>query len=303
MKNIIFILLFPLFLIADYLVVDSSPVGSIGNGFIIINNISKSFEQNFIIGDNKHITEFPLYMNSDSNDKIQLKISNFSTLLNGEESIDVKLYYKNVNGSYKQIHDAEAITLQGNRDGKSIIGYIKIETEKISDTQTFGRYTLLDTINVRLGDKWSNNASFKIDADVSLVAVAGFTSTNSYKKGEEFISSTVKFNKLSFDINKIEQPLYVKSNSNNIFKITFNNTPDLLLDGIDNKNRIAMKYYYKKNSNNYHQIIAKRSFDVVNGKNSGSTPIGRLLFETEKIKETMLAGKYNTSISVSVYAQ
>jgi hypothetical protein len=303
MKNIIFILLFSQLLLGEHLVISSTPTGAISRDVIVVNSILKSFEQSFTIGDGTHITEIPLYMNSDSSNTVRLRISNLSALLNGEESIGVRLYYRNLNGSYIQLHEGDAVIVQGSRDGESIVGYIKIETDSIADTQTFGDYRLLGNITVGLGDRWSSSATLEVKANVSLVAVAGLRPTNSNRVGEKFISSTVKFNNLSFDVNRLEQPLYVKSNSNNLFKITFNNTPDLLLNGVDNKSKIKMRYYYKKRSNSYHKIVARESFDAIIGKNSGSTPIGTLQFETEKVKDTTMAGEYSNSVSVSVYAQ
>ena len=303
MKNIILTLFFPLFLSAEYLIVSSNPTGSVTDGVITVNNITQHFDQNFVIGSGSQTKEFPIYINSDSAEAITLKISNLSPLSNGADTVDVSLYYKNSSGTYGQLHDGDTVTLQGARDGNSIVGYIKVVTSNISDTQTFGSYSLSNTISVALGSSWSSNANFQIEADVSLVAIAGLTPTNSYTTGKKFVSSTVDFNDFSFGVNTTERPLYIKSNSNNQFRITFTSTPDLLLDGTDDAYKIDMKYYYKEGTNSYSQINAGSSFNAITGKNSGTNSIGSIKFETEVITIDKIAGEYSTSIAVTVSAQ
>jgi len=305
MKKILFIIFFPLFFLsADYLVVSSNPIGNTSDGVITVDNIIKSFDNNFEIGSSSHTKEIPLYMDSNSTDTVKLKISNLSPLSNGSDTIGVELYYKNSGGNYNQLHDGDIITLQGTRDGNTIIGYIKIVTDNIGQTQTFGNYSFSDNISVALGDSWSNSANLEISAEVSLVAIAGLTPTDSFTTGEKFVSSTVDFQDFSFEvINTMEKSLYIKSNSNKQFKITFDNTPDLLLDGTDNTHKIAMKYYYQEGTNSYNEINQGSSFVAITGKNSGANPIGNIKFETEAIKWNIIAGQYSASITVTVSAQ
>ena len=298
MKYIILTLFFPLFLSAQYLVVSSNPTGGVADGEISVNNITKSFDSSFVIGSNSQTKEFPIYMNSDSTDTVRLKISNFTPLSNSKDgdSIAVTIHYKSTNGNYSQLHDGDIVTLSGDRDGNSIVGYIKVMTEKIANTQTFGNYQLSNSISVALEDTWSSNANLNINANVSLVAIAKLSTSSSQTIGEKFVSSSINFN--SFSETSIEQDFYIKSNSNKAFKITFNNTPDLLLNGTDNTNKIAMQYYYENT-----EIEAGKFFSAYMGKNSGQQPIGNIKFKVNDNIASKIAGEYSASISVTVSAQ
>ena len=296
MKNIIFTILFSLILSAEYLVVSSNPIGNIEGNVTRIDNFINSFNA----GGSSQTREFPIYMRSDSTDKIHLSISNFANLSNGNDNIGIKIYYKDASSTnFNEIQNNSNILLQGARDGQNSTGSLRIEINGIDNQQTAGNYINNSSIRVSSGDMQSSS-SFKVNANAPLVAIARLgTSINSNSTGSGFISSTIDFNKFSFNnINSIEKPLYIRSNSDNKFKITFQTIPDLEREGAGDSCKIAMKYYF-----NSKEITAGDSFVALTGKNNGSNPIGTMMFQTEKINASHIAGEYSASISVYISAQ
>jgi len=303
MRLLIILLFFVQILLADSLVVSSTPIGSDEDNRSIMNPINSSFPPNLQIG-NIEILEIPIYVKSNVLDEIKMKISNFSNLTKVTESIDTRLYYRSITNSYVQIFDNQEFVLltqnQIGRDGNTIIGYLKVEAN-ILNNQTYGNYSFNDTIHVKLANStWVNN-NFHVNANVALVAIAGFNSTSSYSSGQQFVSDHINFGNFNFSSNNIEKNLYIKSNSSNNFRITFNNTPNLIHE-LDNNYQINMHYYYKQTGNTYFEIQAGTSFIAIVGKNEGLNPIGIMKFETESISGSKLAGDYSTSVLVTVSA-
>lgn len=291
----IFTLLFPLVLSAEYLVVSSNPIGAIEGNVTRIDN----FINNFSAGDSTQTKDFSLYMSSDSTEDIRLAISNFANLSNGNDNIGLKIYYKDASSAnFNEIQNSSDILLQGARDGQSSIGSLRIEINGIANHQTAGNYSNNSSISVTSG-AMQTNASFQVNANAPLVAIAKLgTPINSSSTGNKFVSSTIDFNDFSFGANSTQRPLYIKSNSNNQFRVTFSSIPNLKREGAGSSREIAMKYYF-----NSTQISTGDTFVAVTGKNDGSSPIGSMRFETESITASHIAGEYSASISVHVSAQ
>jgi hypothetical protein len=291
-------------LLADALTVSSTPIGSNNSNEIIMNSINSSFSPNLQINTTASL-EIPIYLRSDVLKEIKMKISNFSNLKKNTDNIETRLYYRTVNNAYVQIFNSQEFVLlpanQLGRDGSTIIGYIKIELN-IPNIQAFGHYSLNSTIDAKISDGSFASNSFNITADIALVAVAGFNSTSSYNIGEKFIDDHVNFGNLNFTSNIIEKELYIKSNSNHNFRITFRSTPNLIHE-LDTHQIIHMNYYYKQLNNSYFKINAASSFIASTGQNNGISPVGSIKFETENITAEKLAGDYSTSILLTISAE
>ena len=302
MKKILLLLVLPMFMFAEYLYVGSSTQDGSTDGDIKIENISKTLSTSLKVGNTNVYQDIPIYVKTDSTKEVVLNISNIADLKNGSnEQISTFLSWIDGSGSETFITDGNNFTIlsrgSGNRDGTTIEGYIRVKIPSVASDQTNGTYTFSDTIKTGLKDvlvTYSNDASFGFSADVALVAVASFSDTSGYTQGQKFVAGSVDFGTFSFDKNVIEKDLYIKSNSTDSYKITFENTPELVCE-TDSSQKIAMTYYFEGS-----QITAGSAFTPLNGKSDGTTSLGKLKFETESITGSKLAGNYRATVNISV---
>jgi hypothetical protein len=302
MKKILLLLVLPMFMFAEYLYVGSSTQDGSTDGDIKIENISKTLSTSLKVGNTNVYQDIPIYVKTDSTKEVVLNISNIADLKNGSnEQISTFLSWIDGSGSETFITDGNNFTIlsrgSGNRDGTTIEGYIRVKIPFVASDQTNGTYTFSDTIKTGLKDvlvTYSNDASFGFSADVALVAVASFSDTSGYTQGQKFVAGSVDFGTFSFDKNVIEKDLYIKSNSTDSYKITFENTPELVCE-TDSSQKIAMTYYFEGS-----QITAGSAFTPLNGKSDGTTSLGKLKFETESITGSKLAGNYRATVNISV---
>jgi hypothetical protein len=302
MKKILLLLVLPMFMFAEYLYVGSSTQDGSTDGDIKIENISKTLSTSLKVGDVNVHQDIPIYVKTDSTKEVVLNISNIADLKNSSnEQISTSLSWIDGSGSETSITDGNDFTIlsqgSGNRDGTTIEGYIRVKIPSVASDQTNGTYTFSDTIKTGLKDgsvTYSNDASFGFSADVALVAVASFSDTSGYTQGQKFVAGSVDFGTFSFDKNVIEKDLYIKSNSTDSYKITFENTPELVCE-TDSSQKIAMTYYFEGS-----QITAGSAFTPLNDKSDGTASLGKLKFETESITGSKLAGSYRATVNISV---
>jgi hypothetical protein len=126
------------------------------------------------------------------------------------------------------------------------------------------------------------------------VALAGFDVVSSYTSGQRFLDTVVEYGSFHFDEkNSIEKSLFIKSNSNQSFKISFDTTK--LISQINSDYTIPLNYYFNNNpfTNNHY-------FTALNGKNQGENSIGIIKFETETISHSLIAGGYEAIVNVTI---
>jgi len=63
-----------------------------------------------------------------------------------------------------------------------------------------------------------------------------------------------------------------------------------------------MKYYYKIDGNENQNIISNIPFTIINSKNSGDMPIGKMKFEIVDTRGK-IAGQYSATVSVSIIVE
>ena len=265
----------------------------------IVSNLM--FDRTYEVSDAPHTKEIPLYISSDSNESIDMQLSFITQLLhNNGTSIQLTPYYK-YDATQNQITDGNFFELLGTnekitqRDGNTIIGYLKFVTSSISADQTSGDYVFSTLVTSRLGSENTTSKRVTIKAFVSLVAVIGFESANSYKSGKRFVTGEVNYGTFLFNQkNIIEKDLFIKSNSSLSLKLKFETTPPLI-HSTNSNTQINMNYYWNENS-----ISANQNFIQINQKNSGTNSYGKLKFETQAITSAILAGTYKASIPVTI---
>jgi hypothetical protein len=279
---------------SSYLVVgDKNNLTTANDGEIILNAISIDFS-NLEVGSNNSYIDIPIYVKSDSNEEIKMKLSNILTLKQGEESITLNLSYREStienNIPFILMNSGE-----GGRDGNTIVGSIRVTLPSLPSTQTYGNYE--SKIDMELSSSNQTDSAtnqLSLFADVALVAVAGFDVVSSYTKGEKFLDTTIDYGTFNLNQkNSIEKNLFIKSNSNQSFKISFDTTE--LISQINSNYTIPLNYYF-----NAIPFTNNQYFTALNGKNEGETSIGVIKFETDLIDSSLLAGNYQGVIDVTV---
>ncbi|NPA60455.1 MAG: hypothetical protein GXO30_08390 [Epsilonproteobacteria bacterium] len=303
MKKIFLIFLLPMLLFGEYLYVGSTAQSGSTDGEIVMESITSSFDNSLKVGDNDVIKDIPIYVKTDSSKEVVLNISDIKNLKNSDnEEISTDLIWiSSSNGSETTISDGVDFTIlssgSGDRDGDTIVGYIRVKVSSVAGDQTEGSYSFTDEIKCGLKDgsvNYSSVEDFIISAQVELVAVASFNDTSSFTSGKKFVGDRVDFGTFSFDKNIQTKDLYIKSNSKKSYKITFENTPDLVHEN-DSSQTIGMMYYFEDT-----QITAGTAFTPLTGKSDGTSSLGTLKFETEEITGSKLAGTYRATLNISI---
>jgi len=307
MKIVITLLFLFNILFGEYLIVDSRTIEAGDSNNIIVYDIYKRFSNPLYVSSQNLREEIPLYVKSNSSKAILMRFINISGLKSIEgDTIPISIYFKSViNGAKIPILDgAEFTILDENsaleyRDGNSIIGYIVVEIDNISDTQPVGEYILFSNLSVWLGNKSSNLGEFRVEGSVPLVAIASFNPIDSsYQEGREFIGANIDFGNLKREENSIIKPLFVKSNSNNSFKIRFN-TSDMK-HVIYPEYVIGMEYFYIPNGGSRVVISNNSDFVVSVGKNSGVDKVGDIEFRTKELNSNLIMGDYRATLNVTI---
>ena len=295
MKRIIVLLIvISSYLFSSFLIVNSSSITEDGiDGQIILNPFSIDF-QNLEVSTSNSFIEIPIYVKSDTTERITLSID-ILPLRQLDEKIALSLSYRG-----RSIQNNVPFTLlnsgEGGRDGITIVGKIKVTIPTISTDQTYGDYSA--NLEMELSsNKYINvsKAPLSISATIPLVAVAGFDRVSSYTEGKKFIGATLNYGKFNFNQkNSIEKELFIKSNSSQMFRMTFNTT-ELIHKPPYTEYKIPMNYYYNNKlfSNN-------KTFIALNGKSKGESSVGTIRFETDTITGSLIAGEYEATIGVTI---
>ena len=275
---------------------------------IEIDNINNLFQQKMKVS-NSHLKliDIPIYLFSDSTEEIRMSITKISSLKNfNNEEIDTQWYYIPTNGSSYSIKENQSFLLlsTGNsrdRDGNSKVGMIRIETKNLSDIQTAGIYSLSYGLRVTLGTALSSMATWSCQGEVEQVNRVGFKSLSTYKTGKGFVDDTIDYGHFRvYESNEEKRDIYVKSNIDKSIQLKFETTD--LINQLDNKYRIHVNYYYKGTNNIKKRIKNNTFFTLTNGKNSGVIPVGEMLFQTEPINDSLIAGEYKAILNIQVRA-
>jgi len=292
---------FPINIFIPYVVVDDQAVAGGENGDVTIFNFSKNFDT-LQVSQSDTTLCIPIYVNSNSilKEKITMTLSNITTLKNSDnEIITTSLSYKSINGARAiSISDGIPFTLlntrEGERDGNTIEGYIYVDISNMPSNATAGDYSLTATLSISTKGKSSSDSQLSVGASVALVAVAGFEDTSNQTTGKRLIGGDVDFGVFDFtNPNEVIKPFFIKSNSKQDFKISFETKP---LKHVDDPNyTIPMEYYYGD-----FRIQDNTKFTALSGKNDGGTKVEDLKFKTGKLNDSLIAGEYKTTLNVTI---
>jgi len=281
-------------LFASYLVVgDSNNLLTPNDGDIILNPITIAFSNLEVSSTNRYM-DIPIYVKSDSLEAITMKMSNITALTQGGDYINLTLSYRG-----NSITSDVPFTLmnegEGGRDGNMVIGNIRVHIPSVDPAQTYGNYVTKIDMELSSTPYASRPINYlSISADVPLVAVAGFDLVSSYTSGQHFLDTTLSYGAFSLNQkNSIEKPLFIKSNSHQDFKISFDTTA--LISQVDSNYKIPLYYYFNNNP-----FVNNHSFLALSGKNKGEQRIGIIKFETERISNSLIAGSYEATINVTI---
>jgi len=286
---------------------DSSGQECSGNE-ITMNDIDIDFTTTMKVGQsNLEVVSIPIYVDTDSNDKVSMIITDESDLQNSDgESIDFSMeYISKSSGSTQTISSGVAFTIldegESGRDGDTVVGNIRIIIDSLLDTQTMGTYSFSKKVKVKLGDiEESLDADFDAKGEVEQVSVVGFSSMSSFQEGVFFVDSTVDYGDFKLnENNEKREDVFVKNNTNGEIKIKFNTSP--LVHTLDNNYQIDMSYYYKANGDSEQEIENDTYFTISSGKNGGDK-VGEMRFVTEPLTKALLAGEYSATLNVTVSA-
>jgi len=308
MKNLVLVLIiFSINLLGSCLKIGINSGQMCTGNTIYMDNINKNFTQTMKVSDNNiNVLDIPIYIFTNTNEKITMTISNVFYLKNfANEIINTTWHYIPTNGSrYAIIENQPFVLLAKNsqkRDGNSEVGFIRIKVKNLSDTQTVGIYKLLKNINIKLGNNLSLSSTLSCRGKVAQVSRIGFENLSAYKTGKVFKDSHIDYGNFRlYQKNEEKRNVFVKNNTNGALNIKFE-TSDLI-NKIDSKYRIAMKYYYRKKNGAEHLIINNTFFNIINGKNAGTVPVGEMRFVTEALDDTLVAGKYEATLYITISA-
>lgn len=304
-KALTFLLLLYSNVYGEYLIVDNAPIGASSNA-ITVNSFSESFSPNTLkVGISSVSLKIPIYVKSDSMSNIAITLSNLSNLQNSSDNQEIStsfFYQQHNNSSQISIYNNTPFTLLHNgvgvRDGSTPTGYLIIKANNISNTQTYGTYKLTSNIQAHLANQNSNITNLSIRGDVPLVAVASFVSTSAYQSGQKFEDNQVNYGKLRFMTeNRMIKDLFVKSNSNQSFKVTL--IPNDLIHQVYDNSIIKMNYYFTSNNGQRTHINGNNYFTAIQGKSDG-VKVGEFECETERITASHLAGDYRAVMNVTI---
>jgi len=253
------------------------------------------------------LVDIPIYLYSDVEEEITMSIRKISSLKNfTNEIIETQFYYIPIGSSAKLIKENLPFSLLSRgktvqRDGNRQIGTIRIEAKNLSDIQTAGAYQLSYNITVNLGTTGSSTSILSCRGEVDQITRVGFQSLSAYKRGKGFLDSSINYGTFKLHQSNIEKrDIYVKNNVDKRVGIEFQ-TSDLI-NQTDSRYRINMDYFYREKNGLSQPIQNNSSFTITEGKNSGIVPVGEMIFKTEPIKESLVAGEYKAILYIKISA-
>jgi len=296
MKNILMLLiLVSSNLLADFVTVSSQAINSDGTETTLLNNFSASFS-NLVVSstgtDTNNYYDIPIFVRTDTNDAIVMTLTDIGDVIH-DNTVDTMGLSLSYNGT--SIENGQSFNLleanSGTRDGSSSVGNIRVTVPSVGVTQKVGDYSL--TISMDLAGESTQN--LPVTASVDLVAVAGFEDVSD-KIGKNFISpsSSIDFGSINLNQkNTIPKDLFVRSNSNDDFTISFSTAKMIHED--DNSYKLNMKYYW-----NDVLFTDNKKFIALTEPNEGKTKVGTIKFETQIPTSTLIAGAYSATINVTI---
>lgn len=282
-------------LLADFVTVSSQAINSDGTETTLLNNFSASFS-NLVVSstgtDTNNYYDIPIFVRTDTNDAIVMTLTDIGDVIH-DNTVDTMGLSLSYNGT--SIENGQSFNLleanSGTRDGSSSVGNIRVTVPSVGVTQKVGDYSL--TISMDLAGESTQN--LPVTASVDLVAVAGFEDVSD-KIGKNFISpsSSIDFGSINLNQkNTIPKDLFVRSNSNDDFTISFSTAKMIHED--DNSYKLNMKYYW-----NDVLFTDNKKFIALTEPNEGKTKVGTIKFETQIPTSTLIAGAYSATINVTI---
>ena len=276
---------------------------------IHLDSISNQSFTSIQVGSSNQVKYIPLYVASDSTEKVTMTLSNLANLIKGSDSMVTNYYFVSGNsesGTAVPIVNNTAFTLLNagttSRDGNTIVGYLKLIVPTVAALQTAGSYALSANISVKLTSSASASENLTANATVDYVTQVSFTDeVSGLTSGEGFKDSTVDYG--NFILNQINSKtvnVYLKNNTTNDCTMSF--APVSLTHVDYPAYSIGMSYSYKNLNNVVHDITDASEFILKNGKNSGSK-VGEMTFKTESLTGSLIAGEYKATINVTISAR
>ena len=308
MRSLIFTIVLSISLSATCLKVGISSGQSCNQNSIKIDNINHSFTTKMQVSDSYlTLVDIPIYLYSDVEEEVTMSIRKISSLKNfTNEVIETQFYYIPIGSSAKLIKENLPFTLllrgkTTKREGNRQIGTIRIEAKNLSDMQTAGTYQLSYNLTVNLGTTLSSTSILSCRGEVEQITRIGFQSLSTYKRGKGFLDSSINYGTFKTHQSNIEKrDIYVKNNVDKRVEVKFQ-TSDLI-NQTDSSYRIRMDYFYREKSGLSQPIKNNTSFTIIEGKNSGIIPVGEMIFKTEPIKDSLVAGEYKAILYIKISA-
>ena len=273
---------------------------------IIIDDLNTNFTTTMKVSDRElTVLDIPIYIYSNTRNRLKLQLNENQPLSNGKERIDTKFYIIKKNRE-KEITLGKAFKIKkrGKRkkkfDGNTLIAKIRIKVDNLSDIQTAGSYQLKKYIQAKVGRNYTSSSTITATGEVEQVTIVGFEDVSNYSSQQLFKDASINYGLINFNtINRQIRDIYVKNNTTGACQISFNTSP--LISQIDSSYQIPMKYFYQKDGEAEQEILNAEPFTLIVGKNNGSK-VGSMKFETEKLRGNLIAGDYKAVIQVTVSA-
>jgi len=272
---------------------------------ITIDDLNIDFSTKMKVSDKAlTVVDIPIYIYSNKKRKVKLLLNENQPLSNGQENINTKFFLIKRNKE-REITLGKPIKLVGRRkrkkfNGHTIVAYLRIQVNALSDTQTAGKYQLKKSLQAIVRRTTSPTASLTATGEVEQVTMVGFENVSSYTTQQRFKDATINYGLIDFDtVNRQVRDIYVKNNTLGACQISFSTSP--LISQIDPNYKIGMNYFYQQDGEERHQILNSEPFTLIRGKSNGSK-VGSMTFETEQLKSSLIAGDYKAVIHVTVSA-
>jgi len=272
---------------------------------IIIDDLNINFSSSMKVSDRDlTVLDIPIYIYSNKRGNIQLQLNESQPLTNGSETINTKFYLLQ-NNREDEITLGKAFNVgRGGRrsqlDGNTLLAQIRIKVDNLSDIQTAGSYQFKKYLQAKIRREYTSSAIITARGDVEQVTIVGFENVSNYRSQQLFKAATIEYGLIDFNsINLQIRDIYVKNNTNGACQISFNTSP--LISQIDSDYQINMNYFYTKEGEQEQQIVNSEPFTLIVGKYNGSK-VGSIKFQTEKVTNSLIAGKYKAVIHVTVSA-
>ncbi len=304
-KTILFLAIFSLNLFGSCIHIGYQSGLTCSGDEIIIDDLNTNFTTTMKVSDRElTVLDIPIYIYSNTRNRIRLQLTENQPLSNGKERIDTKFYVVQ-NNREDEITLGKTFNIgkrgRGNQlDGHTLIAQIRIKVDNLSDIQTAGSYQLKKYIQAKVGRNYTSSSTLTATGEVEQVTIVGFEDVSNYSSQQLFKDASINYGLINFNtINRQIRDIYVKNNTTGACQISFNTSP--LISQIDSSYQIPMKYFYQKDGEAEQEILNAEPFTLIVGKNNGSK-VGSMKFETEKLRGNLIAGDYKAVIQVTVSA-